>query len=196
MPHARSAMFGHPELSERNPRLFRVAIALRFRKLVADLLSARGVLASAFPCGRLRAAVAGVIAPALSCFLGSSFKPPGLVLPTPDVSSHSRKPPRNALALSPALQRSGSFFKFLTSPPPSTMSSTWILVRKSATISSTRFRHFFLPNLLRPRTPTYCSYVLFLYGRCAISLDSATPFITSAVPRSVPNPKKSIFPPL
>jgi len=184
MPHARSAMFGHPELSERNPRLFRVAIALRFRKLVADLLSARG------------AAVAGVIAPALSCFLGSSFKPPGLVLPTPDVSSHSRKPPRNALALSPALQRSGSFFKFLTSPPPSTMSSTWILVRKSATISSTRFRHFFLPNLLRPRTPTYCSYVLFLYGRCAISLDSATPFITSAVPRSVPNPKKSIFPPL
>src|SRR5262249_12977695 len=38
------------------------------------------------------------------------------------LSSQSRNPPMNALALSPARQPSGSFFNFLTLPPPNTTS--------------------------------------------------------------------------
>jgi hypothetical protein len=40
-------------------------------------------------------------------------------------SSHSRKPPRNALALSPLLQLGGRCLSFLTLPPPRTTSSGW-----------------------------------------------------------------------
>src|SRR5262249_14599037 len=41
----------------------------------------------------------------------------------PRVSSHRRKPPRNALLLSPTRQPGGSSFSFLTFPPPKTTSS-------------------------------------------------------------------------
>src|SRR5262245_16638903 len=40
-----------------------------------------------------------------------------------DFSAHRRNPPRRALALSPARHPFGSFFSFLTLPPPSTTSS-------------------------------------------------------------------------
>src|SRR5262249_15459992 len=47
---------------------------------------------------------------------------------------HNRNPPTNALSLSPARQRSGSFLSFLTLPPPSTTSSgSSAAIRRSTT---------------------------------------------------------------
>src|ERR1700726_1858083 len=67
---------------------------------------------------------------------------------------HRRKPPRNALSLSPARQTKGSFFSFFTLPPPSTTSSGSRAATKRFTTSATRLRHFFLPYFFNPRIPT------------------------------------------
>src|SRR6516162_3926410 len=58
------------------------------------------------------------------------------------VSSQSRNPPRNALALSPALQWGGSTFNFLTFPPPKTTSSGSSAAIRRATTSATCWDHF------------------------------------------------------
>jgi len=52
-------------------------------------------------------------------------------------SSQSRNPPRNALLLSPARHPSGSFFNFLTLPPPITTSSGSSTAISRSTTSST-----------------------------------------------------------
>src|SRR5262245_236546 len=74
-------------------------------------------------------------------------------LPSRD-SSHTRKPPKNALALSPTRQPGGSSFSFLTFPPPKTTSSGWSAAVSRITTSFTVSRHFFLPRRNSPRMPT------------------------------------------
>src|SRR5262249_33610919 len=74
----------------------------------------------------------------------------GMVLP----SAHSRNPPRKALSLSPARERGGSAWSFLTLPPPITVSSGSSAAMKRPTTSATLRRHFFLPWRSNPARPT------------------------------------------
>src|SRR6266478_4777397 len=72
----------------------------------------------------------------------------------PFLSSHSRNPPRNALALLPRRHLPGSSLTFLALPPPSTTSSGSRAAVTLATMSSTSRRHSFFPRFSRPRRPT------------------------------------------
>src|SRR5215813_3907272 len=66
-------------------------------------------------------------------------------------SSHNRKPPRKASTLSPPRHPSGSFFSFLTLPPPRTTSSRFRAGTRRPTQYATSCRHFFLPSRCNPR---------------------------------------------
>src|ERR1700746_3125159 len=68
--------------------------------------------------------------------------------------SQTRKPPRNALSLSPARLPEGSSFSFFTLPPPRTTSSGSRAATRRFTTSVTKLRHFFLPYFFTPRIPT------------------------------------------
>src|SRR5262245_46289165 len=70
------------------------------------------------------------------------------------VFCQTRNPPTNALALSPALQPAGNFFRLLTFPPPKTTSSGSSAAIRRAITSLTACSHFFCPRRLRPATPT------------------------------------------
>src|SRR4029077_3506928 len=70
------------------------------------------------------------------------------------VFCQTRKPPRNALSLSPARLPEGSPFSFFTFPPPRTTSSGSRAATRRFTTSVTKLRHFFLPYFFTPRIPT------------------------------------------
>src|SRR5579859_4721973 len=70
------------------------------------------------------------------------------------LSCHKRTPPRKAFALSPARLFGGNCFNLWTLPPPSTTSSGSKAVIRRSTTSVTYRRHFRLPYLMSPRTPT------------------------------------------
>src|SRR6187399_2223857 len=70
---------------------------------------------------------------------------------TRSVFSQTRKPPRNALSLSPARLPEGSPFSFFTLPPPRTTSSGSRAATRRFTTSVTKLRHFFLPYFFIPR---------------------------------------------
>ncbi len=69
-------------------------------------------------------------------------------------SCHRRKPPRNALAFSPARQCGGSTLSLRALPPPITVSSGSSAAIRRVTTSATCSRHFFLPCFSRPAWPT------------------------------------------
>src|SRR5437016_13188226 len=107
-----------------------------------------------------------------------------------------RKPPTDALTLSPSRPPGGGVRSLRAFPPPTTTSSALSAARRRSTTSSTHLRQRALPRRLKPRMPTYSSNVRpCLYGRCASSIGSRAPSMMSADPRPVPRPRKSMRPP-
>src|SRR5512140_783157 len=107
-------------------------------------------------------------------------------------SSHRRKPPRIALALSPRRVCGGSRFRCAMLPPPRTMTSGSSAMRNPSTTSCTLRRHFRFPSCFLARSPTWSSYVCpSPQCRWPSSMAAITPSTMSADPSPVPSPRKS-----